>query len=430
MATAPSEGKTFGYAAETALGTNGGTFSEIRYNEEVTYPSNTRVGIANPNKGHGHPFDFSDKPIFIQKYRENALAFQTMIRRSASANTAPPIALFFESAGCDISTTTVSSVATYVDESNFDLGDSGAAYGIVGDIILPRINDGTSDLDNFYYPALIAAKATDTIDLAMELPAATANAEPIEVMTTIQPRSQAVSSTKTLAFRRQSRATHTTAEDLTDDLEGCALGGVAEMTLTPSSPVTMDLTFHIGKVDQKNVTFAAETFVDSEKFVVINDNFRFEFAADAVAGNIARADSLCKEAKISWGFKTVPIPSEGDGTFAGIQGYMAQSDGPARVTITAEFSKSHWTDMEASELPSYYIGLVQPTDNLATPAMAFFAPMAHLDPDTPPVVDYSGDSYILATVTYICSSAGYDSDTLPADPGAAPWYFGISGAST
>ena len=430
MATAPSQGKTFGLAAETALGTNGGTFSEIRYNEDVTYPSNTRVGIANPNKGHGHPFDNSDKPIFIEKVREGALTFQTMIRRALAANTAPPIAQFFESAGCDISTNTVSAVASYVDESNFDLADSGVAYGIAGDIIAPMIDDATSDLDNYYYPALIAAKATDTIDLAMELPAATSNAQVIEVCTTMQPRSQAVSATKTLAFRRQSRATHTTAEDLTDDLEGCALSGVAEMVLTPSSPVTMDLTFHVGKVDQKNVTFAAETFVDSEKFVVINDNFRFEFAADDVSGNITRADSLLKEAKISWGFKTVPIPSEGDGTFAGIQGYMAQADGTAKVTITAEFSKASWTDMEAATLPSYYIGLVQPTDNLATPAMAFFAPQAHLDPETPPVIDYSGDSYILATVTYICSSAGYNSATLPAAPGASPWYFGITGSST
>jgi hypothetical protein len=96
-----------------------------------------------------------------------------------------------------------------------------------------------------------------------------------------------------------------------------------------------------------------------------------------------------------------------------------------KITITAEFSKAYWTAMEGTNT-NQYIGLVQPTTSLATPAFGFWAPACYIDGDTPPSIDYKGDSYILATVTYIATSAGYDTDTLPGDPGAAPWYFAIS----
>ena len=421
MALGASQGQTLGYVQESALGTNGGGFGEIRYQENVEFPTSTRTGVMNPNRGHAHPFNFSDKPIFIEKFQEGALSFSTFIRRDASSTM--PIADFFESAGCVVASTTASTVASYASTVAFDLGDSGAAYGAVGNAVLVQLSDDT------YYPVLVSAKATDTITPGMAIPSITANGKTIAAMTTIYPRSRPVVATKSLAFEFHSRATHTTGEDLAYELQGCALNTIGELVLTPSTPPVMQFSFTVGKIDQKTDAIAEETFVCSEAFAIVNDNFKFETAASSAAGGIARGDGILKEAKIAWGFKGVPVIGEGSGVFAGIQGYILQADGMPKITITGEFTKDYWTALEGTNT-SQYIGLIQPTTSTTVPAFGFWAPNCHLDPETPPVVDFNGDSYVVATATYICTSAGYDSDTLPEEAGAAPWYFAIGGSAS
>jgi hypothetical protein len=422
------QGQTLGYEQESALGTNSSTFSDIRWNtDSLTVPSMTRTGVMNPNVGHRHAFDRSDKAIFTEQHQADALTFNTMIRRSASANTAPPIAVFLESAGWNITTTTATTVALYSSTTAWDLGDSGTQYGVPGNAILVKLEDGSSSLDEFYYPVLIAAKATDTVTPGMALPAATANSEPIEVMTTMFPQSRTVVSTKTLSFLYNVRATHTTGEDLAMEMLGCGLSTMGEMTIEPNMPPELAFTFHVSQVDQKNVAIADETFVCGQKFPVITHDCRVELANSADAGGIARTDVILHSATVNWGFAGTPTPGYGSGTKAGIQGYRLDAQTPS-ITLTADFSKDYWDDMEGSNT-SQYLGIVQPTSDLATPAFGVWMPKCHLNHENTVVLNTT-DNLITATVQYIGSVADYNSETDNTDEGAAPIYFAISGASS
>lgn len=428
MTSFSKQGETFGYSVETALGTDSGSFSDIRYQQDsLTIPQHTRTLLPNPNVGHRHAMDKSDKPIPIQAFLDGSLSFSQFIRRSASANTNPPIASFLESAGWTIVRTTVSSVSSYSSVTEFDLGDTGDAYGLPGNFILVRIADVTSDLDNMYYPVLIAAKATDTVNPGMALPAATADNEPIEVMTTMYPVAQVVPSTKTLSFLVNTRGTHTSGEDLAYELAGCSLKSLGEMTIKPNEAPILAYTFHVATVDQLANAIADETFVDSQKYSVITHDCRVELGTSSDSGAISRSDAILMEATINVGFECIPRMAYGNGTLAGIQGYIMKAMVP-KITITADFSKDYWDEVEGSNT-SKYIGIVQPTSDLATPAFAVVMPKAHIDHESTLVLDRSGDT-ITATVTYIGSVADYNSETNNAEAGAAPIFFGISGASS
>lgn len=428
MTSYVGQGQVLSYEVESALGTNTDTWLDVRYNtDSLTIPSQTRTGIENPNMGHRHAFDKSDKPIFTEQHQPDALAFNQYIRRSASANTAPPIADFLASAGWNITTTTATTVATYTSTTQWDLADSGTQYGVPGNAILVKLEDATSDLDEFYYPVLVAAKATDTVTPGMALPAATANSEPIEVMTTMFPQSRVVPSTKTLSFINNLRATHTSGEDLSYEMMGCSLSTLGEMTLEPNMPPELAMTFHVSRNDQKSVAIADETFVDSEKFAVVTHDCRVELADSADAGGIARTDVIMMSAVVNWGYASTIRPGFGDGTLAGIQGYKLDAQVPT-ITLTGDFNKDYWDEIEGSNT-SQYLGIVQPTSSLATPAFGIWMPKCHINWENSVSQEIS-ENLIRATVQYVGSVADYNSETDNTDEGAAPIIFGISGASS
>ena len=412
----PSKGFVWGYAVESALGTPG-TYYEIRPNDVPVFPTSTRQLIANPNMGHAHAYNQSDKPIPIEQYQEGAGTFAQYIRRASANNAEAPIAKIFESAGCNVVTSTGSDTVTgYTSTTDWDLTGTDAAHGQAG---LLELDSG------LYYPVLVADFSTNTVTPAMALPSAASDGNAWQLMTTIWPRSRQVATDATLAFEHHSRATHTSGEDLHYIYTGCALSALGDMTIAPFEPPSLEFTFHVGDIDQASEAISAESFVDGEKFAIINDNFRFEYATASAAGAIARGDGILLNATITWGFETAVIPGEGNGTFNGCQGYMHRAAIP-KVAITQTFTKDYWTELEGSNT-SKYIGLVQPTSSLTTPAFGFWMPNAHIDPETPPTVDWASNDFVTATVTYIADSAGYESATANSDAGEAPWYFAISG---
>ena len=413
----PAQGFTWSFAQETALGT-AGSYTELRPNEVPAFPTSTRQGMANPNLGHEHAYNQSDRPIWFQKYQEGAGSFATYIRRATSTGQ-NPISKLFESAGCSVATNSGTTVASYTSTTDWDLTATDGAHGQAG---LLELDDGT------YYPVLCADYTSDTVTPSMAIPSASSATNAWEVMSTITPYSRQVVSTKTLAFQQHNRATHTSGEDLAHTWTGCALSAVGDMVIKPFEAPSLEFTFHVGKAAQSSDAITAESFADGEKFVVINDSFCYETASASAAGGIARSVGTILEATITWGFECVPIPGEGDGTYAGLQGYIHKALVP-KLAITSTFSKSAWTELEGSNT-SQYIGLVQPTTSLTTPAFGFWMPNAHIDPETPPVVDFSSNDFVTGTVTYIADSAGYESAEDNSDAGAAPWYFAISGSSS
>lgn len=413
----PNKGFVFGYAQESALGTPG-SYGEVRPNGVPAFPTNTRELAANPNLGHMHAYNQSDKPIAFERYREGAGSFGTNIRRYSSTGAGNPIAEMFESAGCNVTTSSGSETITYTSTTEWAV-TSDAAHGQAG---LLELDSGV------YYPVLVADYTGTTVTPAMAIPSAASTTNDWELMTTIYPRSRQVSTTKTLSFEHHSRGTHTSGEDLLYTYTGCALSAVGDMTLTPLGIPALEFTFHIGDVAISSEAISAESFVDSEKFAIINNDFRCEYDDASSSGAIARSDVKLFEAVVTFGFESGVIPGEGDGTLNGLQGFMHRPLVP-KVKLTQLFTKDYWTELEGSNT-SKYIGLVQPTRSLATPAFGFWMPNAHIDPETPPVVEWERDDTVAATVTYIADSAGYESATDNDDAGAAPWFFAISGQKT
>jgi hypothetical protein len=211
------------------------------------------------------------------------------------------------------------------------------------------------------------------------------------------------------------------------------VGSIGVIKIQPQMPVVIPFNFLFGNITRQVDEMVVESFIDSEKFCVIDDNFRIEYALASAAGGIARADATLKEIDIDLGIKAVPIVGEGTGCINGRQGYIL-SFGTPKVTMTAcyrgEASDPAWWAQMETPGPDNYLGLCQPTSNLATPAWAFFMPRCYIDPDTPPVLKQTGEDTLDATVTLIASTAGFTSTTnsgLSGDEGFAPWYMGCSG---
>ncbi len=429
MAVQPTQGHVFGFAAETALGTNAGTFSYIRVEpDSIAYTHNPTTLLANENDGHRHAAK-KDKPIPIEVYKEDDLKFGVKIRRAAAANTDPFICKALESAGWSADRTTVTDVSSYSSTIAWSLGDTGDAYGTVGEYILVKLEDsGDTTLDELYFPSLIADKTGDAVVPAVALPAATANAEPIEPMTTCWPISRAVPATKTLSFRDYTRGNYTGTEDLSFEMKGCSLKSVGTISLEINQPPVFSLGFSYADQDAEAVAIPAETLVDSEKFAVLTHSCRCAIVNASAAGGVARTDVILRKADIELGLSS--INRVGYGTSAcinGTDGYMTVIES-AKITITVDFDKSI-LDEVAGDNTSKLIEIAQPTSSLATPAFAFCLPNCHLDPDTP--VDKVEDGNMIhMTATYIGDCAGFDSEVDNDEPGASPFYMAISGASS
>jgi hypothetical protein len=328
------------------------------------------------------------------------------------------IANLLESAGWNVATTTASTVAAYSSTTAWDLGNSGVAYGVPGNAILVELSDGT------YYPVLVAAKSTDTVTPGMALPSATENGKAIEVMTTMFPQSRVVPSDKTLSFLQNLRATHTTGEDLSITASGCAVTALGDMTLTPNTMPELAFTLDVATVADGSLAIADEVFVDGQKPAVVTHDARVELATAADAGGISRTDVILHEATVSWGFTAEAIPGFGSGSLAGIQGYKLVAGNPM-ITIKGDYNAQYWDDLEGTN-PSQYLGIVQPTTSLSTPAFGIWMPKCHLA-DEEPVIINRDDNLVTATVKYMASVADYNSETDNTDEGAAPIFFAISG---
>jgi hypothetical protein len=431
MSIKSSQGFTIGYGQEASLGAGAAAYVTFRPEEQLDWPTATKKLVENANAGHAHPAARNDKGVPIAITGEGALSLR--VRRHNSDNTQPMIATLFESMGCHIKTTTKTTVAGYVSTEAWDLTGDGAAYGDCGDVIMPKLESAGNALDEYYYPTLIAKKATNTITPAMALPCATANAEPIEVMTTIYPLSRPMPTGKSLAFEM-----HTRGDSVGDGTEflgflykAGAVGSVGEIVLTPNEPIKIPFNLLFGNVERQSLTIAAETYALSETFAIVTDQFRIELGDWLAAGGVNRNDLILREAKIDLGITAVPIIGEGSGCVNGRSGYIL-TFGQPKVTITMAYlgevtPTDFWTLFEGSNT-SKHLGLVQPTSALTTPAWAFYLPNCHM-PDGG--LKLKKDREVLdVEVTLIGDCARFVStsnDGLWDDEGFAPWYMAISG---
>jgi len=421
MTVQPSVVETLGYSAETALGTPD-TYTEIRYTDFAA-PWQTRMLADNPTNGHAHPYDTADsRPVAFEKCREGAVSFSTEVRRSSTTDTAPPLAAMFASAGCGVLTNSKTTVDGYTSAIAFSLAAAGAG---AGQAMLVELSNGQ------YWPTLVASNsgaATYNVVPVVALPSATESAKAIEVMSTIYPRLRQVPATATLSFLRSTLADYTGGTNqIALAYNGCALAKGPAIAIQPSGQtVKVPLSFHAAKIVSSDTKLSAETFVDSERFVVTDDNLRCDFVTFSASGGIAASALAIYGATLDTGFTTVPIYAGGSqATVGGIQGYM-HVPGVPMLTLQADLDISYLDALESAQT-LHEIAIVQPTTSLATPAMGIWCHNAHLVGDDAVTVDYRGKSFATVTLKYRLGSAMLGADEEIDSAAAAPWHIAISG---
>ncbi len=418
-----SQGRTLGYRLESAVGTGTGTLYETRH-KELTAPGATRILVENKPQGHAHAYSNEELPVPLEKYREGALSFTTDIRRSATADTAPPIADFFESAGCEIYNTGDTVVTGTPSAVSIPLTADEAAVGAAN---LVELANGQ------HWPTLAASYTPNTIVPGMGLPSVPAGADAVEMMTTITPFARPVPTGKTLEFCVNTRGTHTNGQDLSVLYNGCACSEIGDLALKFGESPQLSFTFHVGKVADQSDDIANESFYEGAEIPVVNDFFEVGLATANSSGAIANTRvSMDNEEGMSfnWGLSCNPIPSVGNSSIAGLSGtngYIQVAATPT-LTFTGFFDKDWFDRIET--IGSYYWHFIQPTSDYDVPAFGLWLPNTHFAAENPLEILWEGSDTIKAKVTMECTCANYGSETLNTQSGAAPWFFAISGEET
>jgi hypothetical protein len=427
MPTASTMGAVLGMDTEASFG-SGGTptvGTALRY-ENLTAPSDLYDLVDNSNVGHAHSYDKADDPQGVTVNKPGSLTFDYRTRVSTSADTIAPLMTMLESAGFLIETSAATTVAgtPAVDSIELTADNGGVGRGLA--VQLQSAHDG--------FPTIAAAYAASTITPGMDLPSAPAASNTAHYTMTATPYTRQTPTGKSLTFVRHTRESHDgTDENMVYTHSACGLDGVGEITLAHGQPIVWPMAFGVGKTARSdsgiNTGIAAETFLDGEEFCVVDDNFEYGIATAASAGGITRAVANFIEAKLNLGFTAPFIPGTGGGTTGGAQGIIHVPGRPT-ATVTALYNRDHWTELEltgAGQITHKYMHFIQPgIASGQNVTIGFFFPNMYLDPETPPIVDYS-ENTVKSTATYVASSAEYGSDDQEGEPGMAPYHIVLAG---
>jgi hypothetical protein len=408
------------YRTESALGTGNGTLQNIRFTEG-TFPTDSRILVANPNGGHAHSFDVDDHGIPIEMYREGALSFSTEIRGPATPGNKPPIVTLMESAGCTATAlsgdTTVAGVPAV---DSIELTDDYGGFGLACAVELANSK---------YFPVLSADYGASTITPTMDLPSAPSASDTVANMYCVVPTTGALAATDTLELVVNTRGTQSSGQDLSFRYNACSCSGIGELSFKYGEAPKLAFTFNVGKLVEESDAIAEESFYDSAKMAVINDDFEAAYATWDPAGGITRNVFHMLECSFTWGFKTIPIMASGGGSVAGLQGYIQVADPNAKLTVTGLYDTS-WQTLLQDENDAYkYFHFVQPAvfDEGNESAFALWLPKCRLAADAPVSHDFVGGEFIKSTTTWDVSVADFTNvgGKIDSNAATAPWYFGV-----
>jgi hypothetical protein len=415
-----TQGKTLMYRTESALGTGSGTLQNLRFTEG-TFPTDSRILVANPNGGHAHSFNVDDHGIPIEMYREGALSFTTEIRGPATPGNKPPIVTLMESAGCTATamggdTTVAGTPAVDTVELTDDYGGFGLACAV-------------ELAGSKYFPILAADYSASTITPTMDLPSAPSASNTVANMYCVIPSTGALAATDTIELVANTRGTQSSGQDLSFRYNAVSCSGIGELSFKYGEAPKMSFTFNVGKLTEESDAIAEETFYDSAKMCVIDDNFEAAYATYDMGGGITRNVFHLLECTFVWGFKVIPIMASGGGSVAGLQGYIQVADPNPKITITGLYDSS-WQSLLQDENDSYkYFHFVQPCvyDEGNESAFGLWLPKCRLSTEAPVTHDFVGGEYIKSTTTWDVTTEAFTNSgtTIDSNSAAAPWYFGV-----
>lgn len=410
---------------ESALGTAAGSAVYLRPEDFVPNRTQTRYLVENTNKGKRHPFDVDAAPQPIELFTENALSFTQRIQRAETDGGTPTMETLFKSAGwtaekqSSATTTTGTPTASAIDISA-DIADESQAVLIERD-------------SGVYVPTLIDDyNATPTITPSINMASAPAASRVVEIMHTFTTATQTVyevPADQTLQFQYD---TWGQLDDANGDFSvlytGCAAGSLDAIEIGEVGSVPLlKWNIHAGKINWVTDDIAAETFADSDKFVMIGENFECQIRR---CSGLPEANAVTiKSATINPGLVVEPIKGVGAGVYGSIQGYTLKPTSPT-VSVTgywedaSQFEQAILTEAESDNSP-FYLHFVQPTTNLDVPAFGIWLPVCYLDTDS---LSYNpmGD-LVEFTANFKASIARIDSESNITQVGASPIYIAVSG---
>ena len=412
-------GGTLEMAVESALGTPG-TYIDQRASQNPSFSTKTRETVSIPHQTAEH-WATKEAQLTHKVPLEGAITLSKYVARPTTGTGTPSIATLFEAMGCDVVTNSKTTLDGYTGLGGFSLTADESAIGQAG---LLELDSGA------FHPCLTsdytAAAAFDVVP-SMGIPSASSIGKDWEVMTTITPNVEEVSSSKTLAFRLITRDVHT-ANQTSWIATGCAPGSVGDITFRPNTPPEFEFTITaIDRDGPNDATIAAETYQDSSKFSIIDAPGAFKFTMATYADPVVTA-SEAEMLSAVWtpGLSTSLIPSCGSvNTMNGQKGFMGKCV-DSKITFELLMDKQYWTDFEGDN-PAKYISLVQQTTSVSNTAFGLWMPQCRIagTPTTTPYAD--SPDFMVVTVTFEPTNAGYGSSTATDYAGAAPWTFAISG---
>jgi hypothetical protein len=408
---------TIGLNVESSAGVPGGTTKEFRW-REATFPNRPGNLVDQPNLGHEHMADTSDRPLTHSTRIDDGISITYDMRRSNGSDT-NPLVTFLEAGGCNNVQGGTSgandTISVYTSTTDFEVTADSSAIGSAG---LVQLNNG------LYWPTLTADYSTspNAIVPSMGLPSASlATNDYYPTHCLIPGMGVEVASNKTLYFTQQTRAPHTATEDWNFTNAYCALSNFGPLVFEPGAVVSIPMSFHVGKVDDAAGALAASVFLDGEKTLLINDNCEFGFADANASGGIANTTRKFHRLEFTPGVNVVGNTSTGAGSVGDTSAYFADYE-PATVKVVVDFSKDDYDQFQSETQTFKYMHLIQPTDDYTNiPAFGLWFPKCSLMQDG--LILQETENWLTTELTYKLSSATYGSDTSNDSRGNAPWYF-------
>lgn len=336
------QGNKLSWKAESALGTPTGSAYDFRPEPGYTLPTSDLQTYIPESGGHTNPAD-SNKPIPF-KSGEGTGSIDMVVRRATgtdSATTMPTTVMMMIAAGwsnAKITAQGVTTAACAVD-SLVTTADVGQEDGMMVAV------ETTADV---FEPMHIAAwtVGTKTAVPVFDMSAAPGDAEIVELMYTLSPRSGMLGATDALTLIELSRAEDGASNPQEWEHGGCGFV-LKEITITPNEPVKFLFDILIANTDKADGTWSVETDHEVAGVMMTNNDFDFLLKqGDASAGGLDRDALSIKSITIATGVSLERQASVGgDADVNTVGGYAVKIDpAGAKWTVNGWFDADKWDD--------------------------------------------------------------------------------------
>jgi len=380
---ASTQGRSFKYDTETALGTAAG--GEVFFRPDTfEFPTKISQDYIPASGGHINPASVNKAIPFKDGSDTGTI---TITARRATTTLEPTVGIFLKAAGWTMAkltgATTVKTGTTTADLiMTADVGAENGSFALV---------ETTDDRFELVHCAAWSVGTTSAVPLFL-MSADPTDLDAIEQAFTYYPSSDPFAATDTLTFIHQSRVEDGAGNPQEWTYSGCALI-LKTITIEPNASWVFEFEVLIANVSVADGTWAAEVDHELPHDAKFNNDFEFliEDAVAAGAGGAARTAQGIQRIVIDTGMAAQKITSVGgDADVNSVGGYIAKMTQPT-WTISTLFDITRSDDFKTEFIggtgtnPDVALMASCATQDQALyPAMAISSPKCNLisSPDT------------------------------------------------